>query len=440
MEKIELFTSRSLQPTPKASKCSNKSQTTYSLPAGIVLSVAMMAFLPAAHAQQTWDGGAGTNEWMDAQNWSGDTRPNAEDADITNQDVVLTGDAGTVSRLNVGGRNGLSNAGSLDVQTGGSLTLTGADAWKENGGLLTVSGGAVTFFNALARFSHRTGSNDRIVITDGSLTLDNARVQSFFGDFDVTVSGGSLNLTANQEHGFAVVGGEGTSTLTLSGTGEINSAGYDLGIGEVPHAGDNAPVNGNGTMEMTGGILSLDGSTADLIIGNSGLTSTGTANLSGGVATVGGNTFVDLGSLNLSGTADFTTDDLILSNGTSLTVTGSSIVNFIVTSNATLNDSNITFNADTGFSTITTDTLDLGLADLIIDLNGLDSGTYNLFSYGTLVGSAFENVTFLNGAGTIDYGTGSGDFISITAIPEPGTYALFAGLLGLSYVMIRRRA
>jgi len=30
--------------------------------------------------------------------------------------------------------------------------------------------------------------------------------------------------------------------------------------------------------------------------------------------------------------------------------------------------------------------------------------------------------------------------ISITAVPEPGTYALFAGLLALSYVMLRRRA
>jgi len=32
------------------------------------------------------------------------------------------------------------------------------------------------------------------------------------------------------------------------------------------------------------------------------------------------------------------------------------------------------------------------------------------------------------------------DLITITIIPEPGTYALLGGLLSLSYVMLRRRA
>lgn len=89
-----------------------------------------------------------------------------------------------------------------------------------------------------------------------------------------------------------------------------------------------------------------------------------------------------------------------------------------------------------------------------IGANGGDT-TMNVGSKTTIVGlgqdgagvvtDAGVNSLIIDFASTLDNG-GNGDAgafwqsASITAtVPEPGTYALFSGLLGLSYVMVRRR-
>jgi hypothetical protein len=58
---------------------------------------------------------------------------------------------------------------------------------------------------------------------------------------------------------------------------------------------------------------------------------------------------------------------------------------------------------------------------------------------GLTLASAGDNV--LAGQYWLDYGSGSADAITFTynVIPEASSYALIAGLLGLTWVMVRRR-
>ncbi|CAA6676305.1 MULTISPECIES: PEP-CTERM sorting domain-containing protein [unclassified Lentimonas] len=88
------------------------------------------------------------------------------------------------------------------------------------------------------------------------------------------------------------------------------------------------------------------------------------------------------------------------------------------------------------------DALNLDLTDLTA---GSELGTYELIDYGSLNGTfGIVNVLGLEAGQTFStdyvYDFGGGDLgIAISVIPEPGTYALLAGLTGLTFVMLRRR-
>ncbi|WPJ95944.1 PEP-CTERM sorting domain-containing protein [Coraliomargarita algicola] len=77
--------------------------------------------------------------------------------------------------------------------------------------------------------------------------------------------------------------------------------------------------------------------------------------------------------------------------------------------------------------------------------SGLDGHAYNAdldktlsASYGT--GDLFVTGAAGTGSNNRRYGVTNVDFdIVITVIPEPGTYALFVGLTGVAFVMLRRR-
>jgi hypothetical protein len=87
--------------------------------------------------------------------------------------------------------------------------------------------------------------------------------------------------------------------------------------------------------------------------------------------------------------------------------------------------------------------------------DGLNS--FDLFTYGGTLAGTFGSIVATDGgtgltlasagdnvlAGQywLDYGSGSADAITFTynVIPEASSYALIAGLLGLTWVMVRRR-
>lgn len=112
----------------------------------------------------------------------------------------------------------------------------------ENGGILNVSAGIVTFGNNARAFIQTSTIN----VTGGSLVLNNALFSQLPATVsEVNVSGGSLTLG-----GATRFANNGTSTLTVSSTGAVTWARGSYGISE----------NGSGNIVMNGGTLNMTSS------------------------------------------------------------------------------------------------------------------------------------------------------------------------------------
>ena len=284
----------------------------------------------------------------------------------------------------------------------------------------------------------------------------------------VQVSQSTLNIntsvTATSGLGIGEVNASGNSTMTINtGASWINSSQLTFakhggstdktGVSELHVNGGtysqghniNLRESGNGTtarFRVTGGSATIGGgrdwngdTNNQELLFSGGVSQFAGVNFNSGVTSSG------LFQVASDATVSVTSFEMNLAVH-DLEILGSQAT-FSSTSTATLNGGLVSFKDtdNTGFSTInvTTD-LTLAGADLEVDLNGLTSGTYDLFDYDGTITGTFNSVNFLNGSGTIDYGTGSGDAISITVIPEPATFAMLAaGMTGLMSVMLRRR-
>ena len=269
------------------------------------------------------------------------------------------------------------------------------------------------------------------VATGGSLTVKSGSVVDV-QDATINVTGGTLNLNHGVEFGRQLVSGE-TAYLNIS-SGTLNFSGSstsafqfrnnsNLGTGAVA-------ISGTGSFVATTG---RDFSHTDLATVTTSLSDSANFNMVG----VTGSSHYDM-----AGDAD------VAGLSHTFSITGSSVTAAVDTidafATAASQQALFKFTANAfGFSTFDVGTLTLDggdhAADLIVDLNGLTSGSFDLFSYTTLNGSAFNSVTFLNGSATLDYGTGTLDAISVSVIPEPSSCALMAGSLCLGFVMLRRR-
>jgi len=152
--------------------------------------------------------------------------------------------SGTGSVLSFEGANA-THSGSGDGNADNGLQL-------DNGGSLNVSAGTVTFNNSTRGFIQTSSIN----VTGGALTIGNALfAQQTAAVSNVNVSAGSLTLGSSVR--FA---NNGTTTLTVSGTGAVSWAMGTYGLSE----------NGSGHVVMDGGTLNMTSAGSNYFFLNGG--------------------------------------------------------------------------------------------------------------------------------------------------------------------------
>lgn len=174
----------------------------------------------------TWDGGAMTTTWSDADNWSGNVVPTATDSVviIEGANVVVTSNT-TILKLKVYGSNG--NQGKVTVNSGVTLTVTSTDNLISPGG--TANAAVMLFGGSI--------ENNGILTINGRQSLDALRFDNpSSGTVSSTYRGsGVLNCNTFNGNGGGGSGNTGAalSFQQTSGTAifTFNSSGtYNLNI------------------------------------------------------------------------------------------------------------------------------------------------------------------------------------------------------------------
>ena len=167
------------------------------------------------------------------------------------------------------GISGTGTSGKLQVSGGGTLTLTGANAYV---GGTQVDGGNTLSITADNNIG---GSAGALILNGGTLTTTGG--YTFTHDIQVTANGGTFDISSGMIADTGSISGAGTFTLSGAGT-------LQLGLGQLAGL--------TGTLSLSGGHLSLTtGGTFDdaMTVGGSsvlkvasGATVTDTALISGG--------------------------------------------------------------------------------------------------------------------------------------------------------------
>jgi hypothetical protein len=372
-------------------------------------------------APKTWDGGASTSNWNDANNWSPNGVPTA------NHDVTLNG-ANTIN-INVAGQTKnltLSNAGLiLTILSGNSLSVNGnltqsagtlnvETTFPTVSGTTDLSGGTVSY--------NASGAQNISAQTYYHLATDGSGTKTAVG---VITVGGNLSIAAGttlDDDGHQIVG-NATGTVTMAGGSALS-----LGNGSTATAFPSGYVSGNIALNSTSTVIYNSDQPQNIDALNFG-------NLSGGGT--GNRTFPVFKTVGVSGTFTPGTNSYTITsstidfNGTnaqsipaftynSLTVTSASAVTKTLAGAITVND-DLTIN--------TNNTLD----DAGYQITGNATGILTVASGASLVlGNASIATVFptnyinanisLNASSTVVYNSDQAQTISL--VPTYGNLTL----------------
>jgi autotransporter-associated beta strand protein len=354
---------------------------------------------------------------------SGDTSPSARAIlfipSSVNAEIRLTNDSnsfGQIAHL----RNGIVEAATIADSGENSALGAGDTIWfsqiATTGTLRYVGSGSST--NRLIR----VGNGNSDTATGGAIILNNGTGALNFTN--TTFNGAWGSPTVERAIQF---GGSYNGTNVVSGAiADMNAA--DGGTIAVEVSGSTWQLDGantyTGATTVSGGTLIINGSTA---AGSAVTVATG--GTLGGSGTIDGDIVVNSGGTLSPGNSigKLTVDQLTLEDGANLV--------FGLTSDA---NAGITYDQIDGTSLI----LSGGMVNLILEGVGtqtiVQGDTFTLFT-GSVTG--FEGTTF-NITNNTDWTGGwelSEGSLILTAIPEPTTYGLIAGLLVLGVILLRRR-
>jgi hypothetical protein len=382
----------------------------------IVLLVTMALAPPAFAADRSWDSGGGANNnWSTAANWSSNLEPGPSDnAYISNGGTALITSAENVNYVNLAQTNGSS--GHINM-TGGSLSAVSIDPGYLGTGTITQSGGAMSMSQwfTLAWGTTGVGTYNLSGGTFNNTGASTGVTLAYQGTGTINQSGGTFTV-ANWTTVGSAAGSHGY--LNLSGTGEFNTAGLNVGqygAGEVTQTGGTLNQNGATATTVLGnqaggqGIYTLNGGILNsraLIVGSYG---TGTLTQNGGAATVSSKLYMGrysggVGTYNL--------------NGGSLSV-ASFDTNQPGTSTFNVNGVTTSGTIDGAWTTLPVDNFNVGSSGSFTLASGKTLQATSITDAGTLTVNGNATGSTLNVTGTLK---GSGTLTGLnTTIASGGT-------------------
>lgn len=383
-------------------------------PLALALGCGLLALASTAQAQTVWNADA-DGDFNTETNWDPSTVPDPA-TNVEFGDVITAPRTITLEQ----------NADDYQTTEVRSLTFDNANAY-------TLSDGGNV--NELVIGDLSTGSGT-VTVQQGDHLIDVSNVKQngpFSANTWSAAAGSSLRLTGVLEN---------PSNKATSFTG----GGTFIIEGGVNGADRNASISGNTTLATYDGYFVNDNRSLTL---EAGSTLRGNGAISGQMISSNTTTFNLNGDISVVGDGGTGTDVMTFTHNGGST-TAETVFNF--------NPETVTLGLGTDSSQLVFD--DQGQADTLT-VNGFDSGTivlslfkeagytdqtFNLLDFSGLTGGAPDDLDL--GDFTLDLNDGllgslqlddSGDIVQFAAIPEPSSFALFAGALGLALVMIRRR-
>ncbi len=307
----------------------------------LLISLPFLAF-----SQIVWDGGAGTTNWQDANNWSTDAVPGAGDLVEIGTDVTITGSApndpsqikitnsATVTlNLNLTIGDGLISEHALQVNSNGSLTIA-------SGNTVTVNPpdtrNGVSIFASANNASFSIASGGTLIVLQAQHGVSNASATSSVSNE------GTLTIGNTSGEGIRLVDGSftnsGTITITDAGSDGIDNDGTfqnHAGSISIEDANTNGILNRTGRSFTNGSVITITnpGLTTDDGISSEG---TFTNNASGSITvTKAGDDCIELtgGTFTNHGSIDVTVEDNANANNNGIAVgTSSNAATFTNTS------------------------------------------------------------------------------------------------------------
>ena len=343
-------------------------------------------------------------------------------SEITNGANLTVGGAGDMTLQRV--RSGGSVITLTKIGTG-ALTLGNASTTTHMNLLaVDVESASTVNFNTASGTNYLIGDRGVKVAAGGTVNYTGTGTNMVGDNQEVIVSNGTFNMNGISDTVGRITIGDGTNTGTISG-----------GSSSILTVGGSYQAFAAGGSTLSGGIEAMSGSVNVNLAGAAGLTKTtsGTVTLSQ-ANTYTGTTTITAGTLAMGVNNAFGATNFALNSGTLAVGTFSNST--VGTLSLTAVSSTITVGSGGVFAFANSSGIDWLSNTLSITGTFVDGTSIRFGTDGTGLTSTQLGLITINGAAaSID----SSGFLTASAIPEPATYAVLAGLAGLGLAVYRRR-